>query len=212
MATVELAWGLILGLAKQIVQEDTAIRTGGWGAGLGRGLTGRRLGLVGLGRLGAGMAQVGQAMGMEVVAWSENLTPARCDTLGVRQVSCSQLFAESDVVSIHLRESARTRGLVGAAEIGAMRRDALLINTSRGTILDEAALIEALKRGLIGGAGLDVFEVEPLHPNHPLRGLPRTLLTSHIGGRTRENFHVRYQDSLADVLAWLQGKPVRVIA
>jgi phosphoglycerate dehydrogenase-like enzyme len=93
-----------------------------------------------------------------------------------------------------------------------MRHDAILINTSRGTILDEAALIEALKRGLIGGAGLDVFEVEPLHPNHPLRGLPRTLLTSHIGGRTRENFHVRYQDSLADVLAWLQGKPVRVIA
>jgi phosphoglycerate dehydrogenase-like enzyme len=212
MATVELAWGLILGLAKQIVKEDTAIRTGGWGAGLGRGLTGRRLGLVGLGRLGAGMAQVGQAMGMEVVAWSENLTPARCDTLGVRLVSCSQLFAESDVVSIHLRESARTRGLVGAAEIGAMRRDALLINTSRGTIVDESALIDALQRGAIGGAGLDVFATEPLPPDHPLRGLPRTLLTSHVGGRTRENFHVRYQDSLANVLAWLQGKPVRVIA
>jgi phosphoglycerate dehydrogenase-like enzyme len=115
-------------------------------------------------------------------------------------------------VSIHLRESARTRGLVGAAEIGAMRRDALLINTSRGTIVDEAALIDALQRGAIGGAGLDVFATEPLPPDHPLRGLPRTLLTSHVGGRTRENFHVRYQDSLANVLAWLQGKPVRVIA
>lgn len=211
MATVELAWGLILGLAKQIPAEDRTIRAGGWGAGLGRGLTGRRLGLLGLGRLGAGMAQVGHAMGMEVVAWSENLTEVRCAEHGVRLVPRDALFAESDVISIHLRDSPRTRGLVGAAEIASMRRDALLINTSRGGIVDEPALVEALRCGAIGGAGLDVFAVEPLPADHPLRSLPNTLLTSHIGGRTRENFLARYQDSLEDVLAWLAGAPIRVL-
>lgn len=211
MATVELAWGLILGLAKQIPAEDRTIRAGGWGAGLGRGLTGRRLGLLGLGKLGAGMAQVGRAMGMEVVAWSENLTEARCAEHGVTLVSRAALFADSDVVSVHLRDSPRTRGLVGAAEIGAMRPDALLINTSRGGIVDEAALVDALQRGAIGGAGLDVFAAEPLPAEHPLRSLPNTLLTSHIGGRTRENFLARYRDSLEDVLAWLAGAPIRLL-
>lgn len=211
MATVELAWGLILGLAKQIPAEDRTIRAGGWGAGLGRGLTGRRLGLLGLGKLGAGMAQVGRAMGMEVVAWSENLTEARCAEHGVTLVSRAALFTDSDVISVHLRDSPRTRGLVGPAEIAAMRPDALLINTSRGGIVDEAALVDALQRGAIGGAGLDVFAVEPLPADHPLRSLPNTLLTSHIGGRTRENFIARYRDSLEDVLAWLAGAPIRVL-
>lgn len=212
MATVELTWGLILGLTKRITAEDRAIREGGWGAGLGRGLTGRRLGVLGLGRLGAGVAQVGRAMGMTVVAWSENLAEARCAEHGVRLVSRAEFFAESDVISIYLRDSPRTRGLVGAAEIGAMRRDALLINTARGGIVDEVALVAALRDGRIGGAGLDVFATEPLPANHPLRSLPNTILTSHIGGRTRENFLARYQDSLEDVLAWLDGAPVRIIA
>ena len=212
MATVELAWGLILGLVKRIPAEDRTIREGGWGAGLARGLTGRRLGLLGLGQLGQGMARVGLAMGMEVVAWSENLTAERCAEQRVVLVSRDMFFAESDVISIHLRASPRTRGLVGAAEIAAMRADALLINTSRGGIVDEAALVDALRRGAIGGAGLDVFALEPLPVDHPLRSLRNTLLTSHVGGRTRENFIARYRDSLEDVLAWLAGTPIRVIA
>lgn len=208
LATVELAWGLILGLVKHIPQEDAAIRTGGWGAGLGRGLTGRTLGLVGLGKLGVDMARVGQAFGMHVIAWSENLTEARCAELGVRRVDRHDLFAEADVVSIHMRLSPRTRGLVGAADIAAMRRDALLINTSRGPLVEEAALVAALQAGTIGGAGLDVFEQEPLPQDHPLRSLPNTLLTSHIGGRTRENILLRYRESHAAVAAWLAGTPV----
>ncbi|MGG5887752.1 D-2-hydroxyacid dehydrogenase family protein [Falsiroseomonas sp. HC035] len=212
MATVELAWGLILGLVKHIPAEDRAIRGGGWGAGLGRGLTGRTLGLLGLGKLGAEMARIGQAFGMQTIAWSENLTEARCAACGVRRVDRLDLFAQSDVVSIHTRLSPRSRGLVGAAEIAAMRPDALLINTSRGPIVDQAALVAALARGAIGGAGLDVFEQEPLPADDPLRHLPNTLLTSHVGGRTRENILLRYQESHAAVLAWLAGQPVRVIA
>jgi phosphoglycerate dehydrogenase-like enzyme len=211
MATVELAWGLILALVKRIPQEDQAIRAGGWGAGLGRGLTGRTLGLVGLGRLGLDMARVGQAFGMRTIAWSENLTEARCAEAGVRRVERRALFAEADVVSIHLRLSPRTRHLVGTAEIGAMRPDALLINTSRGPVVDEAALVAALERGAIGGAGLDVFEEEPLAADHPLRRLPNTVLTSHIGGRTRENILLRYRESHEAVAAWLAGAPVRVL-
>jgi phosphoglycerate dehydrogenase-like enzyme len=212
MATVELAWGLILGLSKHIPAEDRAIRAGGWGAGLGRGLTGRRLGLLGLGKIGTDMARIGLAFGMQVVAWSENLTEERCAACGVSRVGRAELFALSDIVSIHMRLSPRTRSLVGAAEIAAMRPDALLINTSRGPIVDEAALVTALARGAIGGAGLDVFEQEPLPADHLLRRLPNTLLTSHIGGRTRENILLRYRDSQAAILAWLGGQPVRVLA
>lgn len=212
MATVELAWGLILGLVKHIPAEDRTIRSGGWGAGLGRGLTGRTLGVLGLGLLGGGLARVGLAFGMEVVAWSENLTAARCAEVGARLVTKGELFARSDVISIHTRLSGRTRGLVGRDEIGAMKPDAILINTSRGPIVDEEALIQALRRGTIAGAGLDVFDREPLPADHPLRKLPNTLLTAHIGGRTRENFLARYRDALEDVLAFLEGKPIRVIA
>ncbi|MBP0447585.1 D-2-hydroxyacid dehydrogenase family protein [Roseomonas sp. SSH11] len=212
MATVELAWGLILGLVKHIPAEDRTIREGGWGAGLGRGLTGRRLGLLGLGGLGADMARVGQAFGMEVIAWSENLTQQRCAELGVRLVGREALFAESDVLSIHMRFSSRTRSLVGRAELGAMRPDAILVNTSRGPIVDEAALVDALRSRSIAAAGLDVFDREPLPPDHPFRSLPNTLLTSHIGGRTRENILARYREAFEDVQAWLAGHPIRVVA
>jgi len=211
MATVELTWGLILGLVKHIPAEDRAIRRGGWGAGLGRGLTGRTLGVLGLGQLGEGVARVGLSFGMKVIAWSENLSTARCEEVGARLVTKNELFARSDVLSIHTRYGPRSRGLVSRDELSAMKPDAILINTSRGAIVEEAALIEALREGRIGGAGLDVFDREPLPADHPLRKLPNTLLTAHIGGRTRENFLARYRDALEDVLAFLHGKPIRTL-
>ena len=211
-ATAELTWGLVLALARHIPAEDRAIREGGWGAGLGRGVEGKVLGVLGLGGLGEKVARIGLAFGMEVIAWSENLTAARCAEVGARLVTREALFAEADVVSIHLRYSPRSRGVVGRAEIGRMKPGALLINTARGPIVEEGALVEALRAGAIGGAGLDVFAEEPLPADHPLRGLPNVVLTSHVGGRTLENFQARYRDSLESVRAWLDGKPVRVLA
>jgi len=210
--TVETAWGLILCLAKHIPLEDRGVREGEWGLALPRGLTGKTLGVLGLGQLGGGVARVGLALDMEVIAWSENLTEARCAELGVTRVGKDALFERSDVLSIHVVLSARTRGLVGAREIALMKPTAWLINTSRGPIVDEAALIEALETNRIAGAGLDVYDVEPLPPDHKLRRLPNTVLTPHIGGRTYENFAARYQDCLEDVCAWLDGNPIRVIA
>ena len=210
-ATVELAWGLILSLAKLIPEEDRGVRAGEWGLHLPSGLTGKTLGVLGLGQLGSGVARVAQALDMPVIAWSENLTEARCAELGVRRVGKDELFAQSDVLSVHTILSDRTRGVVGAREIALMKPTALLINTSRGPIVDETALVDALRRHIIAGAGLDVFDVEPLPYDHPLRSLPNTVLTPHIGGRTRENFAARYQDALEDVLAWLDGAPIRVI-
>ena len=211
-ATVELAWGLILALAKGIPAEDRGIRDGKWNIGLAGGLTGKTLGVLGLGDLGSGVAKVGQAMGMKVIAWSQNLTAERCAETGVTLVGKDELFSRADVLSIHVVLGDRTRGIVGAREIGLMKPTAYLINTSRGPIVDEAALIAALRAGAIAGAGLDVFDQEPLPPGHPLRTLPNTVLTPHIGGRTRENFAARYKDCLEDVQAWLAGKPVRVLA
>ena len=210
--TVETAWGLILGLAKHIPLEDRGIREGKWGLDLPRGLTGKTLGVLGLGQLGGGVARVGRAFDMKVIAWSQNLTDARCAELGVTRVDKDALFRESDVLSIHVVLSGRTRGLVGRREIGLMKPTAWLINTSRGPIVDEAALVEALETKRIAGAGLDVYDVEPLPADHKLRTLPNTVLTPHIGGRTYENFAARYQDCLEDVRAWVEGKPVRVIA
>lgn len=210
-ATVELAWGLILALAKGIPTEDRGIRDGKWNIGLAGGLTGKTLGVLGLGDLGSGVAKVGQAMGMKVIAWSQNLTAARCAETGVELVGKDELFSRADVLSVHVVLGDRTRSIVGAREIGLMKPTAYLINTSRGPIVDEAALIAALRAGAIAGAGLDVFDQEPLPPGHPLRKLPNTVLTPHIGGRTRENFAARYKDCLEDVQAWLAGKPVRVL-
>jgi len=210
--TVETAWGLILSLAKHIPLEDRGVRAGEWGLDLPRGLTGKTLGVLGLGELGGGVARVGLAFDMEVIAWSQNLTDTRCAELGVTRVDKDALFERSDVLSVHVVLSERTRGLVGAREIGLMKPTAWLINTSRGPIVDEAALIAALETNRIAGAGLDVYDVEPLPADHKLRTLPNTVLTPHIGGRTYENFAARYQDSLDDVRAWLDGKPVRVIA
>jgi len=210
--TVELAWALVLGLVKRLPQEDAAIRAGGWGAGLPLGLTGKTLGVLGLGTLGTGVARVGQALDMNIIAWSQNLTEERCRDVGVRKVDKEVLFRESDVLSIHVILSERTRGLVSAADLASMKSSAYLINTSRGPIVDEAALVAALEANRIAGAGLDVFDIEPLPDTHPFRRLPNVLATSHIGGRTYENFAARYGDCLEDVLAWLDGKPLRVVS
>ncbi len=209
--TVELAWGLILGLVKNLIAEDQTIRDGGWGAGLPLGLTGKTLGILGLGTLGSGVAKLGLALDMEVIAWSQNLTEKRCAEVGVTLVTKEALLRRSDVLSVHVILSERTRGLVGVKDFAMMKPSCCLINTSRGPIVDETALVNALKEERIGGAGLDVFDQEPLPINHPFRKLPNVLVTSHIGGRTYENLAARYKDCLEDVLAWLNGVPIRVV-
>jgi phosphoglycerate dehydrogenase-like enzyme len=207
----ELTWGLILALVKRIPAEDRALRAGTWQTGLTEGLAGKRLGLLGLGKLGTQVARVGQAFGMEVVAWSQNLTDARAAEVGVRRVEKQELFATADVVSLHLILSDRTRGVVGAGELGAMKPTAWLINTSRAGLVDEPALLEVLRGQRIAGAGLDVFSVEPLPAGHPLLTLPNVVLTPHLGYVTRENYAVFYRDALEDILAWQAGAPVRLL-
>ncbi|MFP2907049.1 D-2-hydroxyacid dehydrogenase family protein [Pyxidicoccus sp. 3LFB2] len=209
--TAELAWGLILSLVKRIPLEDRALRAGTWQSGLTEGLTGKRLGLLGLGKLGGQMARVGQAFGMEVVAWSQNLTDARAAEWGARRVEKQELFSTSDVVSLHLVLGERTRGIVGAAELDAMKRTAWFVNTARAGLVDEAALLTVLREQRIAGAGLDVFSVEPLPPGHPLLALPNVVLTPHLGYVTRENYAVFYRDALEDILAWHVGAPVRLL-
>jgi phosphoglycerate dehydrogenase-like enzyme len=207
--TAELTWGLILALVKRIPAEDRALRAGSWQTGLTEGLAGKHLGLLGLGKLGTQVARVGQAFGMEVVAWSQNLTDARAAEVGARRVEKQELFATADVVSLHLILSERTRGVVGAAELGAMKPTAWLVNTSRAGLVEEAALLAALREQRIAGAGLDVFSEEPLPAGHPLLTLPNVVLTPHLGYVTRENYAVFYRDALEDILAWRAGAPVR---
>src|SRR5918998_1768616 len=181
---VELTWALVLGLVRRLREEDASVRSGGWQTGVPGDLEGRRLGLLGLGRLGSRVAAVAQAFGMEVVAWSENLRAEDAAAAGVTRVERDELLRTAHIVSIHLRLSERTRGLLGARELGLMRRDALLVNTSRGPIVDEAALVSALSSSAIAGAGLDVFDVEPLPAGHPLRTAPNVLRTPHVGYAT----------------------------
>ena len=209
--TAELTWGLILGLLRHIPAEDRLLREGGWQATVGGDLSERRLGLLGLGRLGRQVARVGLAFGMDVVAWSQNLRAEDAAAVGVRAVEREEVLRTSDVVSIHLRLSGRTRGLVGAAELALMRPGALLVNTSRGPIVDTAALVDALRSGRLGGAALDVYDVEPLPAGHPLRDAPRTLLTPHIGYVTSASYERCYADALQDIEAFLDGEPVRVL-
>lgn len=210
--TAELTWGLILALAKRIPAEERALREGRWQTGLTGDLAGKRLGLVGLGKLGSKVAQVGLAFGMEVAAWSPNLTDERAAAAGVIRLEKRDLFATSDVVSVHLVLSERTRGVVGADEIGAMKPTAFLVNTSRAGLVDEAALAHALRHCHIGGAGIDVFPIEPLPENSLWLDLPNTVLTPHLGYVTRENYAVFYRDALEDILAWTAGSPVRLLS
>jgi phosphoglycerate dehydrogenase-like enzyme len=209
--TAELTWGLILALVRRIPVEDRATREGRWQVSVGLGLNGKTLGVIGLGGLGSRVARIGRAFEMEVIAWSQNLTAARAAEVGATLVSKDELLARSDVVTIHLVLGDRTRGLLGARELSRMKPTAYLINTSRGPIVDEAALVAALRHGTIAGAGLDVYDEEPLPLDHPLRTLPNTALTPHLGYVTEEGYRIFYGQALEDVKAWLAGQPVRVL-
>ena len=209
-ATPELAWGLMIATVRNLADEHRRMRDGGWQTSVGVTLSGQTLGLLGLGRTGKRMAEYAKVFGMEVIAWSQNLTEESAAASGARRVEKAALFESSDVVSIHLVLSERTRGLVGEPELALMRPHAYLINTSRGPIVDEAALITALQTGRIAGAGLDVFDVEPPPPDHPLRRLPNVTLSPHLGYVTREMLAAFYSDSIEAVVAWLDGTPIRI--
>jgi phosphoglycerate dehydrogenase-like enzyme len=209
---VELTWGLILSLARHIPRESAAMRNGSWQTTIGMGLHGKTLGIVGLGRLGTDVARIAQAFGMKVIAWSQNLTREVTDPLGVELVSKDALFQRADVVTVHLVLSDRTRGIVGERELRLMKPTALLINTARGPIVEEQALVHALRHSVIAGAALDVFDEEPLPVNHPLRRLENALLTPHLGYVTNENYRLAYGEAVDDIRAFLAGTPVRVIA
>jgi phosphoglycerate dehydrogenase-like enzyme len=210
--TAELAFGLLLACARHIPQGDSHIRAGGFQDGVpsGMDLAGNTLGIVGLGRIGARMARYAQAFDMKVIAWSQNLTDERAHEVGVARVGKDELFARADAVTIHVVLSARSRGLVGAAEIGRMRRGAILVNTSRGPIVEQDALLAALIDGRIM-AGLDVYEMEPLAAGHPLRSAPNTVLTPHLGYVTEENMADLYRASIANIMAYLDGAPINVV-
>ncbi|WP_042430901.1 D-2-hydroxyacid dehydrogenase family protein [Streptacidiphilus anmyonensis] len=209
--TVELTWALILAAARLIPQSAESVRQGGWQVGLGTSLNRTTLGILGLGSIGTRVAKVGHAFGMEVVAWSQNLRPEDAQAKGVRYVSCEELFAGSDVLSIHLRLSERTRGIVGAGELRLMKASSILVNTSRGPLIDEAALLRALNENWIAAAALDVFDREPLPAEHPLRSAPNTVLTPHIGYVARDLFEVFYRDAVEDIAAWSAGSPLRTL-
>jgi phosphoglycerate dehydrogenase-like enzyme len=209
--TAELTWALILGLARHIVVEDQTIRAGGWQRSVGTDLAGATLGVVGLGRLGSKVAEIGRAFGMEVIAWSQNLQSETARACGAKAVSKEELFRTADVVTIHLQLSERTRGLITGDDLALLRPSATIVNTSRGPIIDEGALVEALSSGRLAGAALDVFDVEPLPDDHPLRSAPRTLLTPHIGYVTEGSYRVFYREAVEDIAAFLAGHPVRVL-
>jgi len=209
--TAELAIGLMLSLARDIPSQQQSLREGRWQTRVGFGLNGKTLGVLGLGTLGSRVARIARAFEMDVIAWSQHLTAERAAEVGARRVEKDDLFAQSDFISIHLVLSDRTRGLVGARELALMRPTAYLVNTSRGPIVDEAALIEALVAGRIAGAGLDVYDREPLPAGHPILRAPRTVLTPHLGYVTEETYRVFYGEALEDIEAFIAGRPVRVI-
>ncbi|MEU6240752.1 D-2-hydroxyacid dehydrogenase family protein [Streptomyces sp. NPDC047024] len=208
---VEMTWALLLGLARGVVQESTALRHNGpWQSTLGADLHGARLGLLGLGKIGSRVARIALAFGMRVSAWSQNLTAERAAEVGVeRAASKEELLADSDFVSVHLALGDRTRGLLGAPELALMKPTAFLVNTSRAAIVDQDALLAALREGRIAGAGVDVFDVEPLPADHPMRTAPRLLATPHLGYVSRANYATYYGQAVEDIEAYLAGAPVR---
>jgi len=212
LPTAELVWGLILAVARHIVEEDRALRSGKWQTTVGVGLAGKTLGVLGLGRIGAQVALIGRAFGMTVIAWSENLTAERAEAVGCARVERSELFRRADVLSIHLLLSDRTRGIVGRQELAWMKPSAILINTARAALVDERALVDALRSRAIAGAGLDVYGEEPLPSDAPIRFAPNTVLTPHIGYVTQETYALYYSQALEDVEAWLAGQPIRVLS
>jgi D-3-phosphoglycerate dehydrogenase len=210
--TAELACGLMLELARKIGFENARLKQGArWQSTLGIELNGKTLGVVGLGKLGSAVAAIGKALNMRVVAWSQNLTEEKCQAAGASLVSKEDLFRQSDFITVHLQLSARTRGLVGRAEFALMKPTAFFVNTSRGPIVDEPALLDVLQSKKIAGAGIDVYDVEPLPLEHPLRKLDNAVLTPHLGYVTAENYRRFYGQMVEDVRAWLDGKPVRVM-
>ncbi|MEU1005489.1 D-2-hydroxyacid dehydrogenase family protein [Streptomyces tibetensis] len=208
---VEMTWALLLGLARGLVEESNALRSGGpWQSTVGADLHGRRLGLLGLGKIGSRVARVGLAFGMRVGAWSQNLTRERADEVGVELApSKEELLADSDFVSVHLALGDRTRGLLGRPELALLKPSAYLINTSRAAIVDQDALLDALHAGRIAGAGVDVFDIEPLPADHPMRTAPRLLATPHLGYVSRANYATYYGQAVEDIRAFLAGAPVR---
>jgi len=223
-STAELTWGLILALARHIPEEDRRMKLsgraggaalgvgGGWQQTVGTGLDGKRLGVVGLGHQGRRVAEIGRAFGMKVAAWSQNLDPDHAKKAHAKAVSKEELFSSSDVVTVHYQLSPRSVGLVGAAELALMKPSAYLVNTSRGPIVDGAALLSALRSGSIAGAGLDVYDVEPLPLSDPLRAAPNVVLTPHLGYVTEEAYQVFYGDAAGDIVAFAKGSPVRVLS
>jgi len=210
--TPELTWALILACVRHIAFEDRAMRAGRWQSTLGPVINGKTLGLLGLGKIGKRVAEIGRVFGMKVIAWSPNLTAEAAAAAGVTRVEKAELFAQADVVSIHLVLGPRSRGLVGAAELGLMKKSAFLVNTSRGPIIDEAALITALQARQIAGAGLDVYDIEPLPADHILRTLENVTLSPHLGYCTSDNFKVLYEDTAEALAAWMDGAPIRIMS
>jgi phosphoglycerate dehydrogenase-like enzyme len=211
-AAPELTWALLLAIARNIPAEDASLRSGGWQSTVGFELAGKTLGVVGLGKIGRRIAAYGQAFGMDVLAWSQNLAEEDASEAGVRKVSKADLFRNSDVATLHLRLSPRSEGIVGEPELRLLGPDGVLVNTARGPLVDQDALVRALSEGWIAGAALDVFDHEPLPAGHPLLSAPNTVLSPHLGYVTRESYRQFYGGALEDVKAWLAGSPVRVIS
>jgi phosphoglycerate dehydrogenase-like enzyme len=202
--TIELTWALILASLRGIVHENNSIRNGGWQKSVGQDLSGKILGVVGLGNIGGQVARIGLAFGMKIIAWSQNMTSEIAEAAGVRLVSKDELFRQADIVTIHLILSGRTKGLVGVAELGLMKPTSRLINTSRGPIVDEPSLIKALRSHAIAGAAIDVFEEEPLPAQHPFRSMDNMLATPHIGYVSEGLYQTFYADTVANITAWLE--------
>ena len=223
-ATAELTWGLILALLRHIPEEDQRLKMagraggaalgagGGWQQTVGTGLEGKRLGVIGLGHQGRRVARIGRAFGMQVTAWSQNLDPGVAAEEQVEAVSKESLFSASDVVTVHYKLSERSTGMIGAAELALMKPSAYLVNTSRGPLVDSAALVAALRSGAIAGAALDVYDIEPLPLSDPLRSAPNVVLTPHLGYVTEETYRVFYGDAAEDIVAFANGAPVRVLS
>jgi phosphoglycerate dehydrogenase-like enzyme len=212
-STAEMAWTLLLAAARDLVKADRGVRAGRWHEGLRAGivLEGRRLGVIGLGRLGSRVASYGKAFGMDVVAWSQNMTPEKAAECGARYVTREELFSTSDFITVQIVLSDRTRGLIGAADFARMKPTAILVNTARGPIIDEAALIDALTRRQFAHAALDVYWREPLPANHPLLALDNVTLAPHLGYVNTDIFRHFYGESVKNIEAWLDGKPVNVV-
>lgn len=211
--TAELVFGLMLELTRKIGFEHARLKAGAlWQSTVGTELAGKTLGILGLGKLGTRVAEIGKAFGMNVIAWSQNLTEEKAGAAGAKRVSKEELFRQSDFITIHTQLSERTRGVVGAAEFSLMKPGAYLINTSRGPIVEEKALIAALREKKIAGAGIDVYDVEPLSLDHPLRKIESAVITPHLGYVTVEGYSRFYSQMAEDVRAWLDGKPIRLIA